>query len=86
MVYHPVPILKKGEKPLFFMSYPIPKEQISSHHIFNYNQSEIRVISYAGKDVHLKVNGDITGEMKFKKKLPNGAYLYTFPINLGFGN
>ena len=86
MVYHPVPILKKGEKPLFFMSYPIPKEQISSHHIFNYNQSEIRVISYAGKEVHLKVDGDITGEMKFKKKLPNGADLYTFPINLGHGN
>ena len=86
MVYHPVQILKKGKKPLFFMSYPIPNEQISSHHIFNYRQSEIRVISYAGKEVNLKVTGDITGEMKFKKKLPNGADLYTFPINLRHGN
>jgi len=68
------------------MSYPIPIEQISSHHTFNYNHSEIRIISYAGKDVHLKISGDIIGEMKFKKKLSNGADLYTFPINLPYGN
>jgi len=49
MVYNPVVIRVKGAKPLFFMSYPIPKEQISSHHTFNYNQSEVRIISYAGK-------------------------------------
>lgn len=86
MVYNSVVIKKKGEKPLFFMSYPIPKEQISSHHIFNYNQSEIRVISYAGKKVNLEVSGDITGVMQYKKKLQNGADLYTYPINLGFGS
>jgi len=86
MIYNSVLIKKKGEKPLFFMSYPIPNEQISSHHTFNYNHSEIRIISYARKDVHLKISGDITGEMKFKKKLPNGADLYIFPINLPYGN
>ena len=86
MVYNSVKIEKKGERPLFFMSYPIPKEQISSHHTFNYKNSEIRIISYAGKDVNLKVSGDINGKMEFKKKLNNGAYLYTFPINLPFGN
>ena len=86
MVYHPVTINKKGEKPLFFMSYPIPNEQISSHHIFNYNQSEIRIISYSQKKVNLTISGDISGIMEFKKKLNNGADLYTFPINLPFGN
>ena len=86
MVYNSVKIEKKGERPLFFMSYPIPKEQISSHHIFNYKNSEIRVISYAGKNVDLRVSGDINGKMEFKKKLSNGADLYTFPINLPFGN
>ena len=86
MVYNSVLIKKKGEKPLFFMSYPIPKEQISSHHTFNYVKSEIRIISYAGKNVSLKVSGDIIGNMEFKKKLPNGADLYTYPINLPFGN
>lgn len=86
MVYNPVVIKVKGEKPLFFMSYPIPKEQISSHHTFDYNQSEVRVISYAGKQVNLKISGDIEGTMEFKKKLENGADLYTYPINLGYGN
>ena len=86
MVYNSVKIEKKGERPLFFMSYPIPKEQISSHHTFNYKNSEIRIISYAGKNVNLRVTGDINGKMEFKKKLPNGAYLYTFPINLPYGN
>ena len=86
MVYNSVLIEKKGEKPLFFMSYPIPKDQISSHHVFNYKQSEIRVISYAGKEVNLEISGDIKGVMEFKKKLENGADLYTFPMNLGFGN
>ena len=86
MVYNSVLIKKKGEKPLFFMSYPIPKEQISSHHTFNYEKSEIRIISYAGKIVNLKVKGDINGDMEFKKKLPNGADLYAYPINLTYGN
>ena len=86
MVYNSVIIKKKGERPLFFMSYPIPNEQISSHHTFNYNNSEIRIISYAGKEVNLQISGDIKGTMEFKKKLPNGADLYTFPINLPYGN
>jgi len=86
MVYNPVVIRVKGEKPLFFMSYPIPKEQVSSHHTFHYNQSEVRIISYAGKEVNLTISGDIEGTMVFKKKLENGADLYTYPINLGYGN
>ena len=86
MVYNSVIIKKKGEKPLFFMSYPIPKEQLSSHHTFNYKKSEIRIISYAGKNVSLKVSGDIICDMEFKKKLPNGADLYTCPIDLPYGN
>ena len=86
MVYNSVIIKKKGEKPLFFMSYPIPKEQLSSHHTFNYKKSEIRIISYAGKNVSLKVSGDIICDMEFKKKLHNGADLYTCPIDLPYGN
>jgi len=67
MVYNPVVIRVKGEKPLFFMSYPIPKEQVSSHYTFHYNQSEVRIISYAGKEVSLTISGDIEGTMVFKK-------------------
>jgi len=86
MVYNSVIINNKTERPLFFMSYPIPDDQLSSHHTFNYNVSEIRIISYAGKPVNLEVSGDITGMMDFKKKLPNGADLYTFPIELPYGS
>ena len=46
LVYHEVDIPYYGSKPLFFMTYPIPKEQISSHHIFNLKSFDIRVISY----------------------------------------
>ena len=86
LVYHSVKIENKGKRPLFFMTYPIPNQQISSHHTFNYNNSEVRIISYAGKEVDLRVSGDINGKMEFKKKLGNGADLYTFPINLPYGN
>ena len=84
-VYNTVFIKNKGKRPLFFMSYPIPNSQLSSHHTFNYSSSEIRIISYAGRKVKLKVSGDIVGTMKFKKKLPNSADLYVFPINLPYG-
>lgn len=86
MVYNSVIINNQTKRSLFFMSYPIPDDQLSSHHTFNYNASEIRIISYAEKPVNLEVSGDITGMMDFKKKLPNGADLYTFPINLPYGS
>ena len=85
LVYNSVVIKKRGRRPLFFMTYPVPNDQLSSHHTFDYNSSEIRIISYAGKNVTLQVSGDIFGTMKFKKKLPNSADLYTFPINLPYG-
>ena len=46
LVYHEVHIPYYGNKPLFFMTYPIPNEQLTSHHIFNLNNFDIRVISY----------------------------------------
>ena len=37
LIYHEVYIPYYGSKPLFFVTYPVPEEQISSHHIFNLN-------------------------------------------------
>ena len=37
LIYHEVYIPYYGTKPLFFITYPIPNEQLSSHHIFNMN-------------------------------------------------
>ena len=69
------------------MTYPVPNEQISSHHIFNLNQFEIRVISFINdKNIKLKIKGDINGDLKYKMTLKNGALLYTYPVNLNDGN
>ena len=45
VIYHDVFIPIPGEEPNFFLSYPVPDEQLSSHHVFNLNEFEIRVIS-----------------------------------------
>ena len=68
------------------MTYPVPIEQISSHHIFNLNNFEIRVLSYiTNKNVSLKVEGDVIGKLKYALTLKNGAELYSMPVNLPNG-
>ena len=87
LVYHDVYIPYPGEETKFFLIYPVPNEQISSHHIFNLNQFEIRVISFINdKNIKLKIKGDINGDLKYKMTLKNGALLYSYPVNLKDGN
>ena len=87
VVYHDVYIPFPGEETKFFLTYPVPNEQVSSHHVFNLNQFEIRVISFIkDKNIQLKIKGDIQGELKYKMTLKNGAFLYTYPVNLKDGN
>ena len=87
LIYHEVHVPYYGNKPLFFLTYPVPNEQISSHHIFNLNNFEIRVITYVdNKNIHLKIEGDIKGEPQYKKTLSNGVHLYSFPVNLNDGS
>ena len=87
LIYHEVYIPYYGSKPLFFLTYPVPNEQISSHHIFNLKNFEIRVISYAPENnIILKIEGDIHGELNYVKTLSNGAFLYSFPVNLDYGS
>ena len=87
LVYHDVYIPLPGEEPKFFLTYPVPNDQISSHHIFNLNEFEIRVISFINDtNIILKINGDIEGRLKYKTTLKNGALLYVFPVNLKDGN
>ena len=67
LVYHDVYIPYPGEEPKFFLTYPVPNEQISSHHIFNLNEFEIRVISFIkDKNIILKIKGDIFISCKIK--------------------
>ena len=86
LIYHEVYIPYLGKKTLFFLTYPVPNEQISSHHIFNLNNFEIRVISYCpDKNIKLKVEGDVNGDLQYVKTLGNGAFLYSYPVNLPDG-
>ena len=87
LVYHQVYIPYYMSKPLFFLSYPVPNEQISSHHIFNLNNFEIRVITYVSdQNIILKIGGDIKGNLKYNMTLNNGALLYSYPVNLTDGS
>ena len=87
LIYHEVFIPYYGSKPLFFLTYPVPNEQISSHHIFNLNNFEIRVLSYADdKNIKLKIEGDIIGELNYVTTLKNGAFLYSYPVFLSDGS
>ena len=82
LVYHEVHIPYYGNKPLFFMTYPIPNEQLTSHHIFNINNFDIRVISYyPDNTIKLKIEGDINGELTYDHTLNNGAFLYKYNVN-----
>ena len=87
LIYHEVYIKDMSSIPKFFMSYPVPNQQISSHHIFNLNEFEIRVISYHNnRDIILKVEGDVEGELKYEITLKNGAMVFGLKINLPNGN
>ena len=87
LIYHDTFIPFPGEEPKFFLTYPVPNVQISSHHIFNLNEFEIRVISFVkDNNITLKIKGDIKGELKYKLTLKNGALLYSYPVNLKDGN
>ena len=82
LVYNEVHIPYYGSKPLFFMTYPIPNEQLTNHHIFNLNNFDIRVISYyPDKNIKLKVGGDINGELVYDHTLKNGVFLYKHNVN-----
>ena len=87
LIFHDVFIPFPGEEPKFFLTYPVPNDQISSHHTFNLNEFEIRVISFIkDNNISLKIKGDIKGELKYKLTLKNGALLYSHPVNLKDGN
>ena len=78
-VYHAIDLASSTRK--YFLMYPIPKEQITSHHSFNQRDTEIRFLSYAKKNVTIEVGGDFHGTLKYKETLPSGADIYTMPIH-----
>ena len=86
LFYHEVYIPYYGSKPLFFLTYPIPNEQLTNHHIFNINNFDIRVISYhPDKNIKLKIEGDINGNLEYDHTLKNGAFLFKYHVDLEEG-
>jgi hypothetical protein len=82
IVYHEVYIPYYGSKPLFFLTYPIPCEQISSHHIFNTNNFDIKVIAFIREqNIKLKIEGDINDYLLYDHTLKNGALLFKLHVN-----
>ncbi|KAH0788514.1 Ser/Thr protein phosphatase [Histomonas meleagridis] len=82
-VYHTINLTKIPKH--FLLTHPIPLQQLSSHQIFNERDTEIRLLSYAKKNVTIRISGDINGVLKYSRKLKNGADLYTYPIHLQNG-
>ena len=81
LIYHEVFIPYYGSKPLFFLTYPVPVEQLTSHHVFCMNNFDIRVISYyPDKNIQLIIEGDINGYMIYKSTLKNGANLFIYSV------
>ena len=67
----------------YYMTYPVPKNQLSKTHNFNEKNTEIRVISYKNEiENDLKITGDFNGLLKYQRKLKNGAKLYSMPLNV----
>ena len=74
---------EKGNYEKYFMTNPIPIEQISGSQIFNEKNTEIRIISYDENITDdLIVTGDFNGKMEYQRNLENGMKLYSMPLNI----
>ena len=83
LIYHEIYIPYYGSKPLFFLTYPTPNEQLSNHHIFNIKNFDIRLLSYyPDKNIKLKIDGDINGFLEYDHTLKNGAFLYKYHVSI----
>ena len=81
MVYNTIDLLSPPEK--YFITNPVPSDQISHHQQFSDANGEIRLLSYdKEKDRNFTVSGAAEGIMKYERTLKNGAHLYSFPLNI----
>jgi hypothetical protein len=82
-VYHTVVFIEVQRK--FFVTHPIPLEQVSSHQAFNDGDTEVRVICYLDHPAVIECAGAVSGVLAFVRTLGNGAQLYAMPLKLGEG-
>ena len=82
LVYNKVEF-KTNDFKYYYMTHPVPKEQLSKTHNFNEKNTEIRIISYKNEiEDNLKITGDFNGILKYQRDLKNGAKLYSMPLNV----
>jgi hypothetical protein len=84
VVYHTIFMHRPPER--FIVTHPVPLEQLSDHHDFAEQATEVRVMSWAASPVEIVCTGSVNGNLTFQRKLANGADLYALPINLPPGN
>lgn len=61
------------------MTHPVPNELLSSHVVFNEQNTEVRILSYEKKNVTLIASGAVNGKLKYSMTLKNGADIYSIP-------
>ena len=67
----------------YFMTCPVPIEQLTKSDNFNEKNIEIRVISYKNKiEDNLYITGDFNGKLEYQRELKNGAKLYSMPLRI----
>jgi len=82
LVYNKVEFKDNNFK-YYYMTHPVPKDQLSKTHNFNEKNTEIRVISYKSEiEDNLNITGDFSGKLKYQRDLKNGAKLYSMPLNI----
>ena len=80
VVYHDMPLVLYGEEAAL-VTYPVPKDQLSSQVSFNDKNAELRVIVLSdADDIHLVVNGLINGTLKKVRTIFNGYSLLSIPF------
>lgn len=67
------------------MIHPVPNELLSSHVVFNEQNTQLRILSYSKKNVTLIASGAVNGTLKYSMTLKNGADIYSIPLNLPYG-
>ena len=69
----------------YYMTNPVPMEQLSNAQNFNEKNTEIRIISYKNEiEDNLYITGDFSGQLKYQRELKNGAKLYSIPLNVKY--
>lgn len=68
------------------VTHPVPKTQLSPRVNFAELNTEVRLVAFTDDILNITVSGDTVGLMKRTRKLSNGAWLYTCPLNISKGN